>query len=105
MSLFSSDTDNDSTPKLVTLEHLLPELLPFDSKWQSLAEALSFDEDQLDEIFTNYERDEACLEVMLEQYMAKSYLDHSWEEIQKALKQIGKELTIDQPELPSGEKG
>ena len=69
MILLLSDADNDPTPKPVTLEHLLPELLPLASKWQSLGEALSLDEDQLDEIFINNETDEACLEVMLEQYM------------------------------------
>ena len=100
MNLISCDADNEPTPKPVTLEHLLPELLPLASKWQSLGEALSLDEDQLDEIFTNNETDEACLEVMLEQYMARPYLNHSWEEIQKALKWIGEELTIDQPEVP-----
>ena len=100
MNLISCDIDNDPTPKPVTLEHLLPELLPCASKWQSLGAALSLDEDQLDEIFTNNETDEACLEVMLEQYMARSCFNHSWEEIQKALKQIGEELTFDQPEAP-----
>ena len=75
MNLISCDADNDPTPKLVTLEHLLP-------PWQSLGKALSFDEDQLDEIFTNNETDEACLEVMLEQYMARPYLNHSWKETQ-----------------------
>ena len=106
MNLISCDTDNDPTPKPVTLEHLLPELLLLASKWQSLGEALSLDEDELDEIFTNNETDEACLEVMLEHYMARPYLNHSWEEIQKALKQIEEELTIiiDQPEVPPREK-
>ena len=32
--------------------------------------------------------------------MARPYLNHSWEEIQKALRQIGEESTIDQPEVP-----
>ena len=104
MNLISCDADNDPTPKPVTLEHLLSELLPLASKWQSLGEALSLDEDQLNEIFTNNETDEACLEVMLKKYMARPYLNYSWEEIQKALKQIGEELTIGQPEFSAREE-
>ena len=51
------------------------------------------DEDQLDEIFTNNETDEACLREMLELYMMRSDLSHSWEEIEAALK-IDSELYI-----------
>ena len=53
------------------MEHLQPELLPHASKWQSLGEALSLDEDRLDEIYTNNETDEACLQEMLELYLAR----------------------------------
>ena len=77
-----------------TLEHLLPELMGVASKWQSLGEALSLDEDHLDEIFTNNETDEACLQVMLEVYLARADLDHSWEEIQAALKKIEDESAL-----------
>ena len=73
-----------------TLEHLLPELMPHASKWQSLGKALSLDEDRLDEIFTNNETDEACLEKMLEHYLQRSDLNHSWEEIEAALEKIVK---------------
>ena len=69
MNIISCDTDNDSTPKPVTLKQLLPELLPPASMWQSLGETLSLDEDRLDEIFTNNKIDEACLQEMLELYM------------------------------------
>ena len=47
MILISHDTDEP-----VTLEQLLPGLLPFASKWQTLGKALSLDEDRLDEIVT-----------------------------------------------------
>ena len=56
------------------------------SKWQALGEALSLDEDHLDEIFTNNETDEACLHVMLELYMERS--NHSWEEIESAMRKV-----------------
>ena len=82
------------------MEHLLLELLPNVSKWQSLGEALSLDEDRLDEIYTNNETDEACLEGMLELYLARTDLNHSWEEIQRALEKIGESTADDQPEIP-----
>ena len=79
-----------SNPVPFTLEHLLPELMPHTSKWQSLGEALSLDEDQLDEIYTNNETDEACLQEMLEHYLLRSDMNHSWEEIETALEKINK---------------
>ena len=86
----------DPTPREAapfTLEHLLPELMGVASKWQSLGKFLSLDEDLLDEIFTNNERDEACLQVMLEHYLMRSDKNHSWEEIDTALKRISREET------------
>ena len=53
-----------------------------------MGEALSFDEDLVDEIFTNNETDEACLRVMLERYMKRSDLKHNWEEIKDAEKKV-----------------
>ena len=83
---------------------MLSELLPHASKWQSLGEALSLVDDRLDEIYTNSKTDEACLQEMLELYLARSDLNHSWEEIQEALKKIGGELAIDRPKVPPREK-
>ena len=100
MNLISRNANNDPTPKPVIMEHLLPELLPLASKWQSLGEALSLGEDQLDEIYTNNERDEACLEIMLELYLTRPDLNCSWDEIQKALEKIREETLIDRPEVP-----
>ena len=71
---------------LLSADLLFLRLLPYASKWQSLGEALSLDDDRLDEIFTNNETDEACLREMVELYMMRSDLDHSWEEIEHALK-------------------
>ena len=36
--------------------------------------------------------------------MARPDLDHSWEGIQEALKKIGQEQAVDQPEVPPREK-
>ena len=69
-----------------TADLFFSRLLPYASKWQSLGLALSLDEDRLeDEIFTNNEREEDCLREMLELYMMRSDLNHSWEEIHAAL--------------------
>ena len=83
--VISTDTP---TLELLTIELLFLHLLPHSSKWQPLGEALSLDEDRLDEIFTNNETDEACLQEMLKHYMMRSDLNHSWEEIEAALKKI-----------------
>ena len=51
--------------------------------------ALSLDEDRLDdEVFPGNETDEACLQEMIELYMMRSDLDHSWEKIQAVLENI-----------------
>ena len=73
----------------VTTERLFSSLLSHASKWQSLGLALSLDEDQLDEVYTNNVTDETCLQELLELYMMRSDLNHSWEEIQAALEKIG----------------
>ena len=72
----------------ITTERLFSFLRPHASKWQILGIALSLDEDRLDEVFTNNERDEDCLREMLELYMLRSDLNHSWEEVHTALKKI-----------------
>ena len=63
---------------------------------------MSLDEDHLDEIFTNNDREEDCLHEMLKLYMARSDFNHSWEEIQEALKKIGEESVINQPKVTPG---
>ena len=71
-----------------TVEHILPALLFMASKWQAVGEALSLDEDRLDEVFTNNETEEACLRVMLEHYMERSDLKHNWEEVRGAMRKV-----------------
>ena len=61
------------------------------SKWKEIGEALRFDEDHLDEIFTNNETDEDCLQAMIEFYFEKSDYDRIWEEIDRAIKIAKKE--------------
>ena len=75
------------------LEHLLPGLMGVASKWKSLGEALSLDDDIVDEIFTNNETEEECLREMLERYLMRSDLKHNWEEIEdeEALASIEKD--------------
>lgn len=72
------------------LEHLLPQLmrLQMDPKWQSLGKALSLNEDCLDEILTNNETDETRLSEMLEVYMMRPDMKHSWEEMEEAVKKV-----------------
>ena len=71
--------------------NLLPLLLSIASKWLSLGEALSIDEDDLDIIDTNSETDEACLRDMLEFHEEKFDFKHTWEVMATALKQINEE--------------
>ena len=83
----STDTHTCIDPPF-TVEHIFPMLLFMAPKWEALGEALSLDEDLLDEVSTNNENDEACLRVMLEFYMKRSDLKHSWEEIREAMRKV-----------------
>lgn len=58
------------------------------SKWKNWGEALSLHEEILIEVFTNNETDEDCLQEMLERYLERSDLKHSWEEIDEALRRV-----------------
>ena len=92
----------------LTVETLFSELLYLCPKWQSLGEALSLDEDRLHEIFTNNETNEACLREMLEVYMMRCDLKHSWEEIRAATNIVESkqeetdESTRPDPQTPPG---
>ena len=67
--------------------------------WLSLGKVLSLDNNLLDKVFANSEKDEDCLQEMLELYLARSDLNHSWEKIQEALKNIEEGSMTNQPEL------
>ena len=81
-----------SLPAPCTVEILVPLLLSLASKWWSLGEALSLDEDDLDMINTNNETDEACLQDMLEFYVEKSNSQCTWEKVATALRTISQEM-------------
>ena len=70
---------------VLTIEEVMSKLIPMVTKWKEIGEALKFDEDHLDEIFTNNETDEGCLQAMLEFYFKNSDFEHTWEEIDRAI--------------------
>ena len=84
----STVASGDSVNNLFNLEELTARLLPQASKWKDLGVAFSLDEDVLDEINTNNDRDEDCLRDMLERYMMRSDLKHNLEEIDAALRKV-----------------
>ena len=91
--LFTSEIEPappEQTPVPFGLEHLLATLISMGVvfRWKDLGEALSLDEDIIDEIFTNNETDEECLRDMLERYLMRLDKKHSWEEIHMTLKRI-----------------
>ena len=58
-------------------------------KWHLIAGALEFDEDLIDEVDTNNETDEACLEDCVEKWVTR--LGPSWQTLSRALTDIGEE--------------
>ena len=58
-------------------------------KWRLIAGALQFDEDLIDEVDTNNETDEACLEDCVEKWVTR--LGPSWQTLSRALTDIGEE--------------
>ena len=79
----------------LTLGSLYAKLLPICSKWMKLGNAMSLPEELLDEIDTNNEQDEDCLQEMLEYYMQNCDQEHTWEEISSFLKLIDEEQLAD----------
>ena len=57
-------------------------------KWQKFGEMLGMDEDLLDEIFTNHERNEECLRDVLDMWVKKSE-NPTWRAVTDALQKIG----------------
>ena len=78
----------------LTVETLFTKLHPtVTPKWQKLGELLGMDEDLLDEIYVNNERDEECLRVLLEVWLQKS-TNPTWKIVTNALAKIGKNHCI-----------
>ena len=58
-------------------------------RWKVIAEGLGFDEDLIDEIDTNNEMNEACLQDCVEQWVAR--LQPSWEALSVVLSDNGED--------------
>ena len=58
-------------------------------RWKEIAEGLEFDEDLIDEIDTNNDMDEGCLQVCVEIWIFK--LHPSWEKLSHVLRDLGEE--------------
>ena len=76
-------------------------LLAVAGLWKAIAEGLGFDEDMIDEIFTNDNTDEACLQNCLEQWINK--LDPTWEKLSRVLSDVGQESLAQQALQNGGE--
>lgn len=75
-----------------TIDNLYDQLWSLRSKWQEIGKAMSLPEDLLDEIDTNNETDESCLRNVLEFYMQKCDLQHTWEEMHSFVKIVDENL-------------
>ncbi len=64
-------------------------LHPVDKKWEDITKALNFDEDRVDEIFTNNEKEYLRLYEVMEYYLMNVHCSHSWEEMVRVLTEIG----------------
>ncbi|XP_064390944.1 uncharacterized protein LOC135338765 isoform X4 [Halichondria panicea] len=98
-----SKVDNDKLKPVVPPPALLPRQLPLlpthetlmdllhnvDNKWENIAKALNFDEDRVDEIFTNNENEYLRLYELMEYYFMNVHCSHSWEEMVRVLTEIG----------------
>ena len=77
-----------ASPPPFTPESVFRVLLPVASKWLLLGEAFPLSEKRLEDITTT-ESDEICLKEMVDVYMLRTDLDHTWDEIANVLKKIG----------------
>ena len=57
-------------------------------QWKVIAAGLRFDEDMIDEIFTNNQTDELCLRHMVEIWVSR--LAPSWETLSLVLRDMGR---------------
>ena len=61
--------------------------------WRAIAEGLGFDEDHIEEIFTNNETDGACLQDCVEQWMR---LGPTWKKLALVLSDVGEDSLAQQ---------
>ena len=76
-------------------------LLAVAGLWKDIAEGLGFDDDMIDEIFTNDDTDEACLQNCVEQWFRK--LDPTWQKLSRVLSDMGQESLAQQALHNGGE--
>jgi hypothetical protein len=79
-----NDSGNRGPP---TVESVMSLLWGVRGRWKEIAEGLEFDEDLIDEIDTNNDTDEGCLQVCVEMWVTK--LQPSWEKLSHVLKELG----------------
>ena len=63
-------------------------------RWKMIASGLGFDENLIDEIYTNNGTDEACLQDCVEKWVSK--LEPSWERLSLVLRYLGEERLAQQ---------
>ena len=76
-------------PTPFTIPNIVSVLQPMAPKWKKLGEALSVDEDDVDEIYTKNEMDEDCLHELIERFIV---VHHNWEDVATALRKIDEEM-------------
>ena len=86
---FSVANKTTSTP--FTVPNIFSVLQPVAPNWKKLGEALSVDEDDIDEIYTNNETDEDCLHELIERFIV---VHHNWEDVATALRKKDKETLV-----------
>ncbi|CAI8051932.1 hypothetical protein GBAR_LOCUS28410, partial [Geodia barretti] len=79
-----------ATPKgPPTVESVMSLLWGVAGRWKMIAEGLEFEEDMIDEIDTNNDMNEGCLQVCVEMWVFK--LQPSWEKLSHVLRYLGEE--------------
>ena len=76
-------------------------LLAVAGLWKAIAEGLGFSENHIDEIDTNDDTDEACLQNCVEQWVNK--LDPTWQKLSCVLSDMGQESLAQQALQNEGE--
>ena len=74
---------------LISPENVKAMLWPVAKKWKKIGEALGQSEDILDEVYTNNETDECCMENAIELWV--KYHGLSWEKLATVLRGVGEE--------------
>ena len=83
-----------------TVESAMSVLRDFVGRWKAIADGFGFNGDMIDEIDTNNEMNEACLQDCVEQWVAR--LGPSWEKISRILEDLGEERCLTVQECKEG---